>query len=199
MNMNATIEQRLWFSFKPCLEWLCGTIHCWQHLFHLWYLCIQVVRKLRASFKSGKTRPIEFRKQQLQRLYDLLKENKDDIIGAMQEDLRKVKAGVIGTGCVCGGGRGVQANMGMVWWLVGAWIMPWSQLSVELPLLFPSPPGKNSTFLWYYYLSQMMLIIYLMNQNVWFCTVAAISMHLTDIALNALTFGYLICSYLNGT
>jgi O-acetyl-ADP-ribose deacetylase (regulator of RNase III) len=37
-------------------------------------------------------------------LYDLLKENKDDIIGAMQEDLRKVKAGVIGTGCVCGGG-----------------------------------------------------------------------------------------------
>ena len=49
------------------------------------------MRKLRASFKSGKTKPIEFRKQQLQRLCDLLKENKDDLKGALQEDLKKVR------------------------------------------------------------------------------------------------------------
>ena len=49
------------------------------------------MRKLRASFKSGKTKPIEFRKQQLQRLYDLLKENNDDLKGALQEDLKKVR------------------------------------------------------------------------------------------------------------
>ena len=48
-----------------------------------------VVRRLRTTFKSGKTRPIAFRKQQLRRLYDLLKENQDGFLGAMQEDLRK--------------------------------------------------------------------------------------------------------------
>ncbi|XP_028399855.1 aldehyde dehydrogenase, dimeric NADP-preferring-like [Dendronephthya gigantea] len=48
-----------------------------------------VVHKLHAAFRSGKTRPIEFRKQQLQRLHDLLTENKDDLIRVLREDLRK--------------------------------------------------------------------------------------------------------------
>ena len=49
------------------------------------------MHKLRAAFKSGKTRPVKFRKQQLQRLLDLVKENEDALIGACKEDLGKVK------------------------------------------------------------------------------------------------------------
>ena len=51
---------------------------------------MQAVRKLQATFRSGKTRPIAFRKEQLKRLLDLLKENKDGFLGVMQEDMKKV-------------------------------------------------------------------------------------------------------------
>ena len=54
------------------------------------------MRKLHAAFRHGKTRPIEFRKQQLHRLHALVKENEDAIIGALQEDLGKVNHGLFG-------------------------------------------------------------------------------------------------------
>ncbi|XP_028397604.1 aldehyde dehydrogenase, dimeric NADP-preferring-like [Dendronephthya gigantea] len=48
-----------------------------------------VVGKLHAAFLSGKTRSLEFRKQQLHQLHKLLSENKDELLDALQEDLRK--------------------------------------------------------------------------------------------------------------
>lgn len=53
---------------------------------------LKVVQKLHATFKSGKSKPIDFRKQQLMKLKDLLDENTDVILGAMKEDLGKVYA-----------------------------------------------------------------------------------------------------------
>ncbi|KAK0570151.1 hypothetical protein OC861_000293 [Tilletia horrida] len=45
------------------------------------------VNELRASFISGKTRPVAYRKRQLQQLYFLIKDNEKAIIEALQKDL----------------------------------------------------------------------------------------------------------------
>jgi aldehyde dehydrogenase (NAD+) len=49
----------------------------------------QLVEDLRASFDSGRTRPLDWRKAQLQRLIDMLKENADAIVRALHDDFGK--------------------------------------------------------------------------------------------------------------
>jgi aldehyde dehydrogenase (NAD+) len=44
---------------------------------------------LRATFRSGKTRPVAWRKQQLKQLRKLVKENEEALLGALEEDLGK--------------------------------------------------------------------------------------------------------------
>jgi len=47
------------------------------------------VERLRASFDAGRTRPLEWRRQQLGRLWALLDEHGDALVEALQADLRK--------------------------------------------------------------------------------------------------------------
>lgn len=49
----------------------------------------QVVKEQQQFFNSGKTLEISFRKQQLQKLKDILKEHEDEIYEALNEDFRK--------------------------------------------------------------------------------------------------------------
>src|SRR5258705_13941494 len=48
-----------------------------------------LVESLRTTFQSGRTRPLEWRRQQLGRLKDLLEENADRLTVALQQDLGK--------------------------------------------------------------------------------------------------------------
>ncbi|ENN77826.1 hypothetical protein YQE_05709, partial [Dendroctonus ponderosae] len=52
----------------------------------------QMVATLRNSFNSGKTKPVAFRKKQLQSLLKMYEERKDEIMAALWTDLRKSKA-----------------------------------------------------------------------------------------------------------
>ncbi len=49
----------------------------------------EIISKSRQSFASGKTKDIEYRKQQLKALYRFLEENESLIVSALNEDLRK--------------------------------------------------------------------------------------------------------------
>jgi aldehyde dehydrogenase (NAD+) len=49
----------------------------------------ETVARLRNSFESGRTRPLEWRQQQLRRLHAMMSENGDDLVAALQADLRK--------------------------------------------------------------------------------------------------------------
>jgi len=42
------------------------------------------------TFRSGRTRDVEFRKEQLRKLLNLFDENEDELIQALQKDLHKV-------------------------------------------------------------------------------------------------------------
>ncbi|RUS24733.1 Aldehyde/histidinol dehydrogenase [Jimgerdemannia flammicorona] len=57
----------------------------------------EIVNELRQSFNSGITRSLEFRKQQLRRVWDLLDENVDVFIKTIHQDLRKPVQEVLGT------------------------------------------------------------------------------------------------------
>jgi aldehyde dehydrogenase (NAD+) len=48
-----------------------------------------VVERLRATFDAGRTRPLEWRREQLERLVALMDEHGDEIVEALQADLRK--------------------------------------------------------------------------------------------------------------
>jgi aldehyde dehydrogenase (NAD+) len=48
-----------------------------------------LVESLRATFQSGRTRPLEWRRQQLERLKSLLADNADRLTAALREDLGK--------------------------------------------------------------------------------------------------------------
>lgn len=50
----------------------------------------EVVQRARAAFNSGKTRPLQFRIQQLEGLRRMIKEREKDIAGALTADLHKV-------------------------------------------------------------------------------------------------------------
>ena len=45
--------------------------------------------RLRSAFQSGRTRPIEWRRRQLQQLRSLVRENADELVSALQADLGK--------------------------------------------------------------------------------------------------------------
>ncbi len=47
------------------------------------------VKRLRATYESGRTRPLEWRRQQLERLKALVTENGDELVEALQADLAK--------------------------------------------------------------------------------------------------------------
>lgn len=54
--------------------------------------CKEVVDELRATFKTGKTLPIEFRVEQLKQLQKMIEENRDQISAAVLKDLGRQKA-----------------------------------------------------------------------------------------------------------
>ena len=47
-------------------------------------------KKLKESFRSGKTRDVEYRKDQLRELLRLMEENEDAIAEALAKDMHKV-------------------------------------------------------------------------------------------------------------
>lgn len=49
----------------------------------------QIVKEVKATFPTGKTRDVKFRKEQLKKLLKLLEENKDAICDALRADLNK--------------------------------------------------------------------------------------------------------------
>ncbi|XP_034845174.1 aldehyde dehydrogenase, dimeric NADP-preferring isoform X1 [Mirounga leonina] len=49
----------------------------------------EVVQRARAAFNSGKTRPLQFRIQQLEALRRMIKDHEKDIVGALTADLHK--------------------------------------------------------------------------------------------------------------
>lgn len=51
----------------------------------------EVVQRARAAFNSGKTRPLQFRIQQLEALRRMIKDHEKDIVGALTADLHKVR------------------------------------------------------------------------------------------------------------
>lgn len=51
----------------------------------------EIVKQLRNTFDSGKTRSLDYRKKQLKALGRLLDENEDKIVAALESDLRKSK------------------------------------------------------------------------------------------------------------
>lgn len=57
------------------------------------------VRRLREAFSSGRTRPAAFRAAQLEGLSRFLRENKQQLLDALAQDLRKV----VGAGAGAGG------------------------------------------------------------------------------------------------
>eukprot|EP01012_Entosiphon_sulcatum_P041911 TRINITY_DN55823_c0_g1_i1.p1 TRINITY_DN55823_c0_g1~~TRINITY_DN55823_c0_g1_i1.p1 ORF type:complete len:506 (+),score=105.75 TRINITY_DN55823_c0_g1_i1:31-1518(+) len=50
------------------------------------------VQSVRRTFNSGRTLPLAFRRQQLQRLYDLVNDNSDKLCDALKKDLGKPKS-----------------------------------------------------------------------------------------------------------
>lgn len=50
-----------------------------------------VVQRARAAFDSGRTRPLQFRIQQLEALRRMIKEREKDIAGALAADLHRVR------------------------------------------------------------------------------------------------------------
>lgn len=55
-------------------------------------LITSAVKKVKDTFRSGRTRDVEFRKEQLRKLLNLFDENEDELIQALQKDLHKPKA-----------------------------------------------------------------------------------------------------------
>uniref|UniRef100_A0A3P9PMY2 aldehyde dehydrogenase (NAD(+)) n=1 Tax=Poecilia reticulata TaxID=8081 RepID=A0A3P9PMY2_POERE len=49
----------------------------------------EVVERARLSFQTGRSKPLEFRLQQLRRLQSFIKERQEDIKDALQKDLGK--------------------------------------------------------------------------------------------------------------
>ena len=51
---------------------------------------LQIVQKARDAFRSGRTRPVDFRERQLKQLLWMFEENTNEILEAVGKDLRKV-------------------------------------------------------------------------------------------------------------
>ncbi|XP_058510659.1 aldehyde dehydrogenase family 3 member B1 isoform X2 [Solea solea] len=52
---------------------------------------VQVLERLRATFRSGVTKPEQFRRTQLNKLKSMIKENEEEILNALHKDLAKPK------------------------------------------------------------------------------------------------------------
>lgn len=52
----------------------------------------QAVQRAREAFMSGRTRPLEFRLQQLQALQRMITEREADISAALKQDINRVSA-----------------------------------------------------------------------------------------------------------
>lgn len=48
------------------------------------------VKKLRETYRTGRTKDVEFRREQLRNLLRLMDENEEEILEAVHKDLRKV-------------------------------------------------------------------------------------------------------------
>lgn len=48
------------------------------------------VKKLRDTYRTGRTKDVEFRREQLRNLLRLMDENEEEILEAVHKDLRKV-------------------------------------------------------------------------------------------------------------
>lgn len=59
-----------------------------EHLLSL-NVCNQIVKELKETFKTGRTRDVKFRKQQLKKLLQAIEDNKDPICDALKADLNK--------------------------------------------------------------------------------------------------------------
>lgn len=59
---------------------------------------LQIVQKARDAFKSGRTRPVDFRERQLKQLLWMFEENTNEILEAVGKDLRKVGVDVFVVG-----------------------------------------------------------------------------------------------------
>ncbi|KAG0042527.1 aldehyde dehydrogenase 3, member A2 [Gryganskiella cystojenkinii] len=57
--------------------------------------CVTIVRRCQTAFKSGHTRPIEYRRKQLQQLWCMIDENREQLAKAVYDDLRKSRFEVI--------------------------------------------------------------------------------------------------------
>lgn len=55
-------------------------------------LITSAVKKVRETFRSGRTKDVEFRREQLRNLLKLLEENEDEVVQAVGKDLHKPKA-----------------------------------------------------------------------------------------------------------
>lgn len=59
-----------------------------EHLLSL-NVCNQIIKELKETFKTGRTRDLKFRKQQLKKLLQAIEDNKDPICDALKADLNK--------------------------------------------------------------------------------------------------------------
>lgn len=58
---------------------------------------LDIVEAVNAGFRSGKTKELEFRKRQLLGIIDMMKENQEQLVKAVHEDMRKPHEETIGT------------------------------------------------------------------------------------------------------
>lgn len=55
----------------------------------------QALQRAREAFLSGRTRPLEFRLQQLEALQKMITERETDISSALKEDINRVSDGIM--------------------------------------------------------------------------------------------------------
>ena len=72
----------------------------------------EVVQRARAAFNSGRTRPLQFRVQQLEGLRRLIREREKDLVGALAADLHKVLGPTTGDADCVRRGRLLPAGVG---------------------------------------------------------------------------------------
>lgn len=52
---------------------------------------VKMMTEMRKVFETGRTLPLAFRLRQLDRFYDMVNENFDDMLSASNKDMRKTK------------------------------------------------------------------------------------------------------------
>jgi len=92
-----------------------------------------IVQSCRDAFDSGKSRPLAFRKQQLNALIDLLEKEKEQYVQALSQDLRQIE--ILSESEV--GGSAKEAELALS--KLDSWIQPESK---SLPLL--NRPGSGT-------------------------------------------------------